>query len=87
MAERIYNISIAGCSKVAHLHAKAINSIANARLAGVWNRTTTKAEDFALLYNTRAYKDVTQMVTDNKSDLVIICTAHPIISHLQLKQL
>ena len=77
MAERIYNISIAGCSKVAHLHAKAINSIANARLAGVWNRTATKAEDFASLYNTLAYKDVTQMVSDNRSDLVIICTAHP----------
>jgi hypothetical protein len=33
--ERIYNISIAGCGKVAHLHAKAILSIANAKLTGV----------------------------------------------------
>jgi UDP-N-acetyl-2-amino-2-deoxyglucuronate dehydrogenase len=77
MPERIYNISIAGCSKVAHLHAKAIQCIPNARLAGVWNRTYRKAEEFAALYSTEAYKDVSEMVSDNKSDLVIVCTAHP----------
>jgi len=77
MADRIYNISIAGCSKVAHLHAKAILSIPNARLTGVWNRTSSKAEEFAACYNTRSYEDIPKMVTDNKSDLVIICTAHP----------
>ena len=77
MAERIYNISIAGCSRAAHLHAKAIKSIPNARLAGVWNRTTAKAKDFAKQYNTLAYPDISNMVADNKSDLVIVCTAHP----------
>src|SRR5450759_2244997 len=77
MAERIYNISIAGCSKVAHLHAKAIQSIPNARLAGVWNRTYQKAKDFAAVYDTKAYSDMPEMVKDNKSDLVIVCTAHP----------
>jgi UDP-N-acetyl-2-amino-2-deoxyglucuronate dehydrogenase len=77
MVQKIYNISIAGCSKVAHLHAKAISNITNVRLSGVWNRTTSKAEDFAALYGTRSYPDVTSMVNENKSDLVIICTAHP----------
>ena len=77
MAERIYNISIAGCSKVAHLHARAIQSIPNARLAGVWNRTGKKAEEFAALYNTQAFSDISRMVSLNKSDLVIVCTAHP----------
>jgi UDP-N-acetyl-2-amino-2-deoxyglucuronate dehydrogenase len=77
MAERIYNISIAGCSKVAHLHAKAIQSVPNARLAGVWNRTAAKAELFASMYNTKACTDVSGMVSSNRSDLVIVCTAHP----------
>ena len=81
MAERIYNISIAGCSKVAHLHTKAIQSIPNARLAGVWNRTHKTAEDFASLYKTQAYSDISQMVTENNADLVIVCTAHPF--HIQ----
>ena len=81
MADRIYNISIAGCGKVAHLHAKAIQSIPNARLAGVWSRTLKTAEDFALLYKTRSYSDISRMVTDNNVDLVIVCTPHPF--HIQ----
>jgi UDP-N-acetyl-2-amino-2-deoxyglucuronate dehydrogenase len=77
MAERIYNISIAGCSRVAHLHAKAISCIPNAKLTGIWSRTPVKAHDFASLYKTRAYPDISSMVSDNKSDLVIVCNAHP----------
>jgi len=77
MAERIYNISIAGCGKVAHLHAKAIQNIPNARLAGVWSRTPKTAEDFASVFYTRAYSDISQMVTENNVDLVIVCTPHP----------
>jgi UDP-N-acetyl-2-amino-2-deoxyglucuronate dehydrogenase len=77
MAERMFNISIAGCSKVAHLHAKAIMSIPNARLTGVWNRTEETAKEFAEVYGTEVYPDITSMVSENKSDLVIVCTAHP----------
>jgi len=77
MADRTYNISIAGCSKVAHLHARAISSIPNARLAGVWSRTPATAIDFASQYNTRHYSDISSMVSDNHTDLVIVCTPHP----------
>lgn len=77
MAERIFNISIAGCGKVAHLHAKAIKDIPDARLSGVWSRTDKTALDFALKYNTRAYSSVYKMVTESKTDLVIVCTPHP----------
>jgi predicted dehydrogenase len=75
--ERIYNISIAGCGKVAHLHAKAVLSIANARLTGVWSRTPESANRFASEYKTKAYSDISRMVIENKSDLVIVCTPHP----------
>ncbi|MCX6255456.1 MAG: Gfo/Idh/MocA family oxidoreductase [Bacteroidia bacterium] len=77
MAERIYNISIAGCGKVANLHAKAIQNIPNVHLAGVWSRTPKTAEDFASLYKTRSYSDISRMVTENNVDLVIVCTPHP----------
>ncbi len=76
MSGKIYNISIAGCGKVAHLHAKAIMSIRNARLAGVWSRTPQTATGFAQQYKTKSYTDITTMVTDNQTDLVIICTPH-----------
>ncbi len=77
MAGVTFNISIAGCSRVAHLHAKAIKNIPNARLCGVWSRTTNTAKEFATLYSTEAYSDISLMVLENSVDLVIVCTAHP----------
>lgn len=76
-SERIYNISIAGCGKVAHLHAKAILNIPNARIAGVWSRSPKTAKDFAAIYKTRAYSEIAPMVLENETDLVIVCTPHP----------
>jgi predicted dehydrogenase len=75
--DRILNISIAGCGKVAHLHAKAIQNISNARLAGVWSRSLKSAKDFASLYRTKPYSEIAPMVLENETDLVIICTPHP----------
>jgi predicted dehydrogenase len=77
MPRKIYKISIAGCGKVAHLHAKAIQNIQDARLAGVWSRTPATAKDFAKKYKTRAYSSISQMVIENDIDLVIVCTPHP----------
>ncbi len=77
MDDKIYNISIAGCSRVAHLHAKAIQNIPFARLTGVWSRTSQTAKTFAQQYKTVAYSDISEMVAANNVDLVIVCTAHP----------
>lgn len=77
MSKRIFNISIAGCSRVAHLHAKAIMGIPHARLSGVWSRTSSKAEEFASAYKTKAYSDIAHMVKENNTDLVIVCNWHP----------
>ena len=75
--EKIFNISIAGCGKVAHLHAKALLNLPHARLAGVWSRTPETARKFASEYKTEAYTDISRMVGENKTDLVIVCTPHP----------
>jgi UDP-N-acetyl-2-amino-2-deoxyglucuronate dehydrogenase len=77
MQGKTYNISIAGCGKVAHLHARAIEAIPDARLAGVWSRTLSTAEEFAKKFNTKAYSSISRMVIDNDVDLVIVCTPHP----------
>ena len=77
MSDKIFNIAIAGCGKVAHLHAKAIQAIPNARLAGVWSRTTRTAKDFADRYNTTSFSDIHRMVKEKNIDLVIVCTPHP----------
>lgn len=62
---------------MAHLHAKAIQNIPNARLTGVWSRTAQTARDFATVYSTKAYTDISEMVIKNNTDLVIVCNAHP----------
>jgi len=77
MKDRILNISIAGCSRVAHLHAKAIQSIPGAKLTGAWSNSGQKAIEFASAFNTKAYTDIAEMVRSCKTDLVIVCSAHP----------
>lgn len=74
---KVYNLAILGCGKVAHLHAKAISNISNARLEGVWSRTYLTACKFAGMYNTKAYRDIDLLVKEKKIDLVIVCTPHP----------
>ena len=76
-----YNISIAGCGKVAHLHARAIQEIEGARLVSVWSRTPESARIFAARYNAKPYTSIREMVRESRTDLVIICTPHPF--HMQ----
>lgn len=71
------NIAIAGCGKVAHLHAKAIDQIENVSLIAAWSRTYGSAVNFAEQYDIGAYHDIPYMVKNNDVDLVIICTPHP----------
>lgn len=76
-----FNIAILGCGKVAHLHAKAVQNLKNARLAGVWSRTPKTAIMFAAQYGTTFYAEIKDLVKQEKIDLVIVCTPHPF--HLQ----
>jgi predicted dehydrogenase len=77
MSGRTFNISIAGCGKVAHIHGKAVLDIPGARLAGVWSRTPSSAEKFADAYGTKPYRSISKMVKECGTDIVIVCTPHP----------
>ena len=74
---KTYQLAIVGCSKVAHLHAKAIGNLANAKLTTVWSRTPKSAEIFAKEYGVRPYDDIGTMIRENGIDLVVVCNAHP----------
>ncbi len=71
------NIAIAGCGKVAHLHAKAIQEIENVHLVAAWSRSKETVMKFARDYNILAYRDIPLMIEETEVDLVIICTPHP----------
>ncbi len=70
-------IGIIGCGKVAHLHAKAIANLPDAKLCAVHSRTPEKAISFGKVYGARGYSDLNHMVVSEKLDLAIICTPHP----------
>jgi predicted dehydrogenase len=72
-----YNIAILGCGKVAHLHAQAVKNLPNAKLAGVWSRTSKTSFDFAKKYKTKSFVDIEMLVQSEFIDLAIICTPHP----------
>jgi UDP-N-acetyl-2-amino-2-deoxyglucuronate dehydrogenase len=72
-----FNIAILGCGKVAHLHAKAVQNLPNAQLAGVWSRSPKSAETFAMQYGVRFYSEVEDLIKNENIDLAIVCTPHP----------
>ncbi len=72
-----FNIAILGCGKVAHLHAKAINNLPGANLAGVWSRTFETGEDFAKEYKVPVYLKIDELIRKERIDLAIVCTPHP----------
>ncbi|MFC2090253.1 Gfo/Idh/MocA family protein [Bacteroidota bacterium] len=75
--QKMHNIAILGCGKVAHLHAKAIMNIPGAELAGVWSRTPQTAQKFAGEYSTEAFPEIPDLIRRKKIDLAIVCTPHP----------
>jgi len=76
-SDSAFQIAILGCGKVAHLHAKAIKNLPNARLAGVWSRTLKTAKDFSVQYKVPAYQQIDKLIRKEKIDLAIVCTPHP----------
>ncbi len=73
----VFNVAILGCGKVAHLHAKAIQNLPNARLAGVWSRSINTAKNFADQYKVHFYTEIEKLVKEQEIDLAIVCTPHP----------
>jgi len=71
------NIAILGCGKVAHLHARAIQNLPQARLTAVWSRTEKTAESFAAQYQTTVFRSISELIRKAKIDLAIVCTPHP----------
>ena len=73
----ILNVAIIGCSKIAHLHAKAILQIPTLNFKAVWSRTPASAQKFVDQYGVKAYSSIAQMIKEENIQMAIICTAHP----------
>lgn len=71
------NVAIIGCSKIAHLHAKAILQIPELNFKAVWSHTPESTQKFVDEYGVKAYASIPEMVKAENIQMAIICTAHP----------
>ena len=74
-------IGIIGCGKVAHLHAQALQNLSDADFRAVRSRNIQKAYEFSDQFSVVGYDDISEMISSEKLDLVIVCTPHP--NHLE----
>lgn len=69
--------AIVGLGKVADLHATALVKLKGSQFTAVCSSKKEKADLFAKKYNVKAFTDVSEMVTKEKIDVIIVCTPHP----------
>ncbi|MGI6299398.1 MAG: Gfo/Idh/MocA family protein [Saccharofermentanales bacterium] len=68
--------AIIGPGKVAHLHAKALQNLAESEFTAVCGRNPAKTREFARQYGIEAFPDINTMASSGV-EAVIICTPHP----------
>jgi predicted dehydrogenase len=78
-------IGFIGAGEVSLLHAKAVNSIPDARLVGLWNRHADLGQKRAETYNCRLYDSPEDLVNDPAIDAVFVLTN--LETHLQYARL
>ncbi len=70
--------AVVGIGKVTDLHTAALVNLKESRFTAVCSRSLEKAKDYASKYGVKAYVDVSEMVSKEKIEAVIICTPHPV---------
>jgi predicted dehydrogenase len=70
-------VGIVGLGKVAHLHARALQTSPDAALTAVCSRSPERASAFGEQYGAAAFTDVGAMIDAARIDLLIVCTPHP----------
>jgi predicted dehydrogenase len=78
---KIWNFGIVGSGLIADFHAKAIQSLENAKLVGICGRTMEKAQKLADKYQCEAFDHYKKMIS--RKDIDIIAIATPSGFHLE----
>jgi len=77
---KVWNFGIIGAGLIADFHAKAVQSLPNARLTGITGTNIIKARKLAEKYNCRAYENITEML--KRADIDIVTIATPSGAHM-----
>ena len=70
-------IGIIGTGKAAHMHAAVAQKLEKSSFIAVCSRSPEHAEKFASAYGVKGYSNVSEMVSENDLQMVIVCTPHP----------
>lgn len=71
---KTYKFGIIGCGMIANIHAKAIQKIPNAVIAGIYDPAADSVQEFAAQYQCRVYLSLEEMLADTGVDVINICT-------------
>ncbi len=71
---RTWNFGIVGAGMIADFHAKAIQSLVNANLAGICGTNPEKVRMLAVKYGCKAYCNYSEMIQSDGIDILIIAT-------------
>ena len=69
--------ALVGVGKVTDMHARALVNLKESHFTAVCGRSREKTGTYAARYGVKAYTDVSEMVSRERIDVVIICTPHP----------
>ena len=78
---KIWNFGIIGAGLIADFHAKAIQSLSNARLVAICGTNQAKAQKLSEKYNCKKYNDFYELLGSPEIDVVTIAT--PSGAHLE----
>lgn len=79
MSERVLNVGIIGCGKIARTHAEAVASIPNASLVACCDADPERARAFASEFGAEiATSDLDDFFTRGQLDAALVCTPHPV---------
>lgn len=68
--------AIVGCGKVGGTHALAYKTLANSEFVGVCDVAADRAAEFAKRYQARPYTNLAEMLSQEKVDVLSVCTQH-----------
>jgi predicted dehydrogenase len=71
---KVWNFGIIGSGLIADFHAKAIQSLPNAKLTGIFGTNTSKTRNLAEKYKCRSYDSCTGLLKSGEIDIVTIAT-------------
>ena len=74
MAEQPIRVGFIGAGDISILHGEAIKRLEDAELAGLWNRTESRAKERAGQLDCRVYPTAEELVSDPTIDAVFVLT-------------